>query len=62
MCQHRLKHTSPADLPAADALDVIYGVTIFSALLSLLGSAFIIGTYHSIYGSRFVAQLYASSP
>mmetsp|Transcript_10147 Transcript_10147/g.33484 ORF Transcript_10147/g.33484 Transcript_10147/m.33484 type:complete len:457 (-) Transcript_10147:216-1586(-) len=42
----------------ANSLDVIYGVTIFSALLSLLGSLFIIVTYHSIYGSRLAAQLF----
>lgn len=50
-------HRSP---PAANSLDVIYGVTIFSALLSLLGSLFIIVTYHSIYGSRLAAQLCAA--
>lgn len=50
-------HRSP---PAANSLDVIYGVTIFSALLSLLGSLFIIVTYHSIYGSRVAAQLCAA--
>lgn len=40
--------------PAADSLDVIYGLTIGSAAVSLFGSLFILITYHSIYGSRLV--------